>query len=121
MTPEQKKQLDRMILMQRLKIIVPSVAVVLVIFGIITWMTAARTDRIDTTVEQHTVAGQVVGTARLTGRRGGFQIHVKLDDGKEVEAISALPQPPYPGEEVELSAATHASGKVTYKVVRLKD
>lgn len=118
MTPEHKKQLDRMILMQRLKIIVPSIAAVAIVFAAITWISAIGTGKVDPAVEQHTVAGHVVGMARLTGRRGRFQVHVKLDGGREVDAVSALPQPPYPGEEVELSAATHESGKVTYNVVR---
>jgi hypothetical protein len=119
MTPGQKKQLDRIILMHRLKIIVPSIAVAAVMFGTIAWIMTAQTARIDATLEHHKVAGHVVGAARLTGRRGGFKVHVKLDDGREVDAMSGVPQPPYAGEAVELDAATHASGRVTYSVVRL--
>jgi hypothetical protein len=119
MTPEQKKKLDRMVLLNRLKIIVPSIAVVVIMFGIIVWMAAMRNARVDATVERHVVAGHIVGTARLTGRRGGYQVHVRLDDGQEVDAVSALQQPPYPGEAVELNAAIHASGRVTYNIVRL--
>jgi hypothetical protein len=119
MTPEQKKQLDRAILMQRLKVIIPSVIVVALVFGGYAWVTAEKVARVDRTVESYTVAGHVAGAARLTGRRGAYRLHVRLDGGGEVEAVSALPQPPHDGEAVELRVATHASGRVTYQVVRL--
>lgn len=119
MTPEQKKQLDRIILVSRLKVFVPMVATAAIVLGAVVWMTAAKISRTDATLERHPVAGQVAGVARLAGRRGGFQVHVKLDKGGEVDAVSALAQPPYNGEAVELDAATHASGRITYKVVRL--
>lgn len=121
MTPDQKRQLDRMIRMQRLKVVVPLVAAAVIVCGAIVWMTAARTARLDATVERHAVTGHVLGKAVLTGRRGGFQVHVRLDDGHEVDAVSQMRQPPYPGEAIELAASTHASGRVTYQVVRLKN
>ena len=48
-------------------------------------------------------------------------IHVHLDDGRDVEAFShfrvALPN----GAHVVVAEARHASGRVTYDVVRLVD
>lgn len=119
MTPEQKRKLERMIWTQRLKVLVPSVLVVALVFGGFAWMTARQAARVDRTVESHLVAGEVVGTPRITGRRGGFLVHVRLGDGKEVDALSALSTPPVAGESIELRAAAHKSGRVTYSVVRL--
>lgn len=119
MTPEQARQLERMIWKQRLKVLLPSVAAVLLVFGAFAWITAEKAERVDRTLKSRLVAGKVVGGARLTGRRGGFLVHVRLNDGSEVDALSALPQPPVDGEAVELRASAHASGRVTYQVVRL--
>lgn len=121
MTPEQKRKLERMIWMQRLKVLVPSVALVLLLGGVYVWVMAEKFSQVDVTTRTHLVAGTVTETPRLTGRRGGFLVHVRLPDGEEVDAASRLPQPPHAGEHVELRAASHKSGRVTYALVRLVD
>lgn len=121
MTPEQKRRLDRMVWMQRLKILVPSVAVVLILGGAYVWVLAEKIGRVDAVTETHLVAGTVAGTPRLAGRSGAFRVHVRLRDGSEVDADSRLPQPPHDGERVELRASGHKSGRVTYALVRLVD
>jgi hypothetical protein len=121
LTPEQKRKLERMIWMQRLKVLVPSVAVVLVLGGVYVWVMAEKIAQVDAVTDTHTVSGMVEGMPRLTGRRGAFQFHVRLQDGSEVDVASRLPQPPHDGERVELRASDHKSGRVTYAVLRLVD
>lgn len=121
MTPEQKRKLERMIWMQRLKVLVPSVAVVLVLGGVYAWVMAEKIARVDAVTQTHVVAGTVEGTPRITGRRGAFQVHVRLQDGNEVDVSSRLPQPPHNGEHVELRASDHESGRITYALMRLVD
>lgn len=121
MTPEQKRRLDMLIWSQRLKVLVPSVIVVLLLLGGFAWMSIWRSNRVDRIVENHIVVGKVTGIARLAGRRSKLVIHVHLADGNDADATTYLVEPPAAGKDVELRAATHASGQVTYSLVRLID
>lgn len=121
MTPEKARKLQRLIWMQRLKLWGPLVAIVLAVFGGFVWATAEKAARVDPTVEIHMVGGEVMRASRVPGRGGGFRVHVRLEGGKEVDALSRLPRPPYAGEPVKLRAAAHESGRVTYTVARLPE
>jgi len=48
-------------------------------------------------------------------------IYVHLDDGRDVEAFSHFRVAPPNGAHVVVAEARHASGRVTYDVVRLFD
>lgn len=120
MTPEQIRQLNRMILRQRLWRWGPVVLAGIAIFGAYTWLTAEKLARIDQVVESHQVEGEVTAAARLTGRKGGFMVHVRLPGGEEVDAYSQLVEPLHAGERVALRAISHASGRTTYDVMKVE-
>lgn len=119
MTPEQARRLNRIVWLDRLRRLGPAVLGLLLLAGGFAFLTGERLSRVDRTLEAHTVGGEVVAAVRMAGRQGGFQVHARLDDGREIDAASRLSQPPFPGERVEIRAASHSSGKVTYDVVRL--
>jgi hypothetical protein len=48
-------------------------------------------------------------------------VHVHLDDGREVDAFSALRLTPFAGTHVVINEALHASGKHTFDVVRFAE
>jgi hypothetical protein len=119
MTPEQARRLNRLIWQERLKRWGPTVLLGAVVMGAIFYLAGERIARLDPTVETHVVQGEVISTAQLYGRTGVFRVNAKLSDGHEVDATSRLPQPPYQGEQVQMRAAAHASGRTTYDIVRL--
>lgn len=119
MTPEQSRRLNRLIWQDRLKRLLPVAVIGVVLLGAMLYVGSLRIAAIDATLETHLIHGEVLGAARLAGRNGGFQVHARLDNGSEVDAVSTLPQPPYQGEEVEIRAAQHASGRTTYNIVKL--
>jgi hypothetical protein len=56
---------------------------------------------------------------KRTTSRGVTILHVHLDDGRDVDASSRLPQWPAPGTHVVIDESRHASGRVTWSVVRV--
>ena len=58
----------------------------------------------------------VVSAERSLSRKGGYVVHVKLDDGKQIDAVSLLAFMPAPGSHAEVKMARHQSGLVTYNV-----
>lgn len=48
----------------------------------------------------------------------GTVLDVKLDDGRDVDPFSSLGTLLLPGTHVDIAAATHASGKLTYDITR---
>ena len=70
----------------------------------------------------------VVPTSILTisVKRGGSGrnasiVHVHLDDGRDVDAFTTLRVVPPQGSHVVIAEARHASGRVTFDVMRVAD
>jgi hypothetical protein len=78
-----------------------------------------KLDRADPTVELTQVSGIVLEAHRAAGRAAVFIAHVRLDDGREIDADSVLPSPPAQHERVLLSQSRHASGKVSHHVLKM--
>lgn len=119
MTPEQARRLNRLIWADRLRRWGPTAIGLAALLLGMAYLMGEKLARIDTVVEAEVLHGRITDAARMAGRRGGFLVHARLDDGRDVEAISQLAQPPLEGEEAEIRAARHASGRVTYDVLRL--
>ncbi|MGD9866945.1 MAG: hypothetical protein AB7U38_02990 [Hyphomicrobiales bacterium] len=120
MTPEQTRQLNRMIRRQRLWKWGPVFAAAIAIFGGYSWLTAEKLARVDQVVETREMEGEVTDAARLTGRKGGFAVHVRLPGGEEVDAYSQLAEPLHAGEHVAIRSIAHASGRTTYNIVKVE-
>jgi hypothetical protein len=58
---------------------------------------------------------------KLGAARGAAVVHVHLDDGREVDAFSAMRLVPVAGTHVQISEARHASGRLTYDITGLAD
>jgi hypothetical protein len=119
MRAERERALTRLIWVQRLKTWGTAVGAAIAIFGAYVLLTYERTASIDTTIETATLDGTVVSAQRGLSRKGGFSVHVKLDDGTEIEAMSYLSFMPVPGAHAEVRRAKHQSGLITYDVARL--
>lgn len=116
MRAERERELTRLIWKERIKRSAIAVIVLAVVFGAYVFLTYERTTLIDKTVETAMLDGTVMSSDRSMSRKGGFTVHVKLDDGKEIEAVSLLAFMPLPGAHAEVRMARHQSGLVTYNL-----
>jgi hypothetical protein len=95
----------------------PILALVVALAGIVVFATDIQMQRADPTVDVKAHEATVLDTKR-TMARGAAVVHVHLDDGRDVDAISLFRVPPSPGAHVLVNEARHASGKYSYDVVR---
>lgn len=120
LSDEKARRLSALVWRERLKRWVP-VAIGLVLFaGAFTYYNMQQLARVDRTVDVQQHDGTV------TGHKGGNSptasiLYVHLDDGRDVEAFSTFRVAPANGSHVIVSEARHASGRLTYDVVRLFD
>ena len=116
MRADRERALTRLIWIERIKRSAIAVLAAGTIFGAYVFLTYERTTLIDQTVETAMLDGTVVSAERSLSRKGGYVVHVKLDDGKQIDAVSLLAFMPAPGAHAEVKMARHQSGLVTYNV-----
>lgn len=119
MRPDMARKLQRAIWMNRLKAYGPTVLFVMVCVIAGGFWFNSRLASGDPTVSVVQTAGTVQATTRVASRAAIYIVHVKLDDGKEVDADSTLAVIPVANERVALNQARHASGKTTYHVTHV--
>ncbi|MEZ5923584.1 MAG: hypothetical protein R3D57_04285 [Hyphomicrobiaceae bacterium] len=119
MRADRERALMRLVWVERIKRWGIAVAAAAIIFGAYVFLTYERTSLIDKTIETATLDGTVVSADRSLSRRGGFTVHVRLDDGQEVDAVSFLAFMPAPGAHAEVRMARHQSGLITYDVSKV--
>jgi hypothetical protein len=121
LSDEKSRQLAALLWRERLKRWLPVAAALVLFAGVYTYFNMTRLARVDQTVEVTQHDGRVTGHKGATGARGASILQVHLDDGRDVEAFSTFRIPPPNGAHVAVAEARHASGRVTYDVVRLFD
>ncbi len=119
MRPEMARELQRAIWRQRFKSYGPTVTLVLVCAVLGGYLFSFRLDRADPTMALTQLNGTIFEAHRVSGRAAVFVAHIRLDDGKDVNADSTLAAVLKPNERVLLSQARHASGKVSYHVLQV--
>ena len=120
LSDDKARRLSALLWRERLKRWLP-VAVGLVLFaGVYTYFNMHQLARVDQTVDVQQHDGHV--TDHKSGNSPVASIlYVHLDDGRDVEAFSHFRVAPPNGAHVVVAEARHASGRVTYDVVRLFD
>ncbi len=114
MNPDVKKRLDRLIFMQRLKIGLIALGIAIAVSALLIFVGYEQTINIDKVVSSTPVKGEIVSIIRGAGRKSGYILSVKLDDGRKVQAVSRLPRAPIAGERLVLKEAMHESGQKSY-------
>ena len=99
---------------------VPIMVLVAALAGFVIFATDIQMQHADPTVQVQVHDARVVD-AKRTMARSAAVVHVHLDDGREVEAISLFRVPPSHGAHVVVNEAVHASGRRTYDVVRFAE
>jgi hypothetical protein len=121
LSQEKARQLSRLVWRDRLLRALPIVAAVLFLAGGATFFFLKQIERADRTVDIKMHDGKVVTIKKMGASRGAAIVHVMLDDGRDVDAFSALRVVPIPGAHVHIAEARHASGKLTYDITGLTD
>lgn len=98
----------------------PIVVIALGLLGVVAFFMETQIDRADRTVDVQVHAGTVIDVKRGAAR-GVAIVHVRLDDGREVDAFSALRLTPQAGSHVVINEGHHASGHLTYDVARFAE
>jgi hypothetical protein len=121
LSEDKARQLSALVWRERLRRWLPVFAGIVVLaagFGIILSNQMARSDR---TVEVQERAGTVTDIKSGNNARGAAIVHVHLDDGRDVEAFSGFRVVPTKGTHVVVTEAKHASGRLTYDVIRVTE
>jgi hypothetical protein len=120
LSEDRVRQLSRLLWRERLWRWLQVGAAGLVVVGLLAFAFAWRLSHTDRTVAVQAHDATVLNMRR-TSSRGVAIFHVHLDDGRDVDAVSLLPLMPAPGTHVVVNEARHASGRLTWDVVRAGD
>lgn len=120
LSEDRARQLSRLVWRERLLRWLLLAAVGLALVGVLAFMFEWRTSHVDRTVEMRMHDATVLNV-RSTASRGVTVFHVHLDDGRDVDAASLFRLSAVPGTHVVVSESRHASGRLTWGVVRVAD
>lgn len=121
LSDEKARRLTALVWRERARRWVPVVALVLALGGAFTAYFVRQMDRADRTVDVQVHAAAVLDTTKLGTSPGAGKVHIHLDDGRDVEAFNTLRVLPAPGAHVVVNEARHASGKLTFDVMRIAE
>jgi hypothetical protein len=121
LSDEKARRLSSLIWRDRIRRWLPVVAGVLALAGVLGFVMANQMGRADRTVAVQEHDGTVISIKRANSARGASILAIHLDDGRDVEAFTALRVLPAAGSHVVIAEARHASGRSTYDVLRLAD
>jgi hypothetical protein len=120
LSDDKARRLTRLVWRECARTWLPFVAAGLVLVGMLVFMTEWQIGHADRTVNVQVHDATVLDVKRTTAR-GAAVVRVHLDDGRDVDALSALRLQSRAGAHVVVSEARHASGRLTYGVERLSD
>lgn len=120
MKAETRKRLDRLILLQRLKVGAVATGILLAITGLFVFIGLEEEAHIDKVTASRPVRGVITRTERRPERKTSYNLTVRLEDGREVTTIMVLKAHiPFKGDRVELNEIEHASGRLQHVVTGL--
>jgi hypothetical protein len=120
LSDEKVRRLSALVWRERARRWLLVLVAVLAVAGALTYVLSSHVERTDRTVDVRERDGTVV-SIKQGGSRGASIVRVHLEDGREVDAYSAIRVVPPKGSHVVIAEARHASGRLTYDVVRLVD
>jgi hypothetical protein len=117
LSDDKARRLTRLVWLERARLWLPMAAAAAVVLGAAMFLTETQIEHADRTVDVRVHDATVVEIKR-TAARGASVVHVHLDDGRDVDAVSLFRIAPTAGAHVVVNEARHASGKLSYDVVR---
>ena len=120
LSEEKARRLTALVWRERARRWLLALIVVLAVAGALTYVLSSQVQRADRTVDVRERGGTVV-SIKQGGSRGASIVRVHLDDGRDVDVYSTSRIVVPKGSHVIVTEARHASGRLTYDVVRLVD
>lgn len=117
LSDDKARRLTRLVWRERAWRWLPVAAGVLALLGAFTFLTETQIEHADRTVDVKVHDAHVIDIKRTVGR-GAAVVQVRLDDGREVDAVSLFRVAPLSGAHVIVNEEKHASGRMTYDIVR---
>lgn len=116
LSDEHARRLTRLMWWDRVRRWVPIAGAGAALLMAVAFVTETRIGHADRTVDVLVHRATVMDIKR-TGQ-GGAVVHVRLDDGRVVDAVSLFRIAPMAGSHVVVNEERHASGRLTFDVVR---
>jgi len=121
LSDEKARQLNALVWRERMRRIIPIVAVAVGAIALLTFFLVRQVEKADRTLDVQVRQATVVHVKKSGNGRAAAIVEVHLDDGRDVEAFSALRLDPPAGAHVVINEARHASGRMTYDIARLTE
>jgi hypothetical protein len=121
LSDDKSRRLTQLVWRERAQRWLPLMAAALVLLAMVAYFTELAVDRTDRTVDVQVRSGTVVSIRRGAAARGAALLQVHLEDGRDVDALSGLRLTPQAGAHVLVNEARHASGRITYDILRPAD
>jgi multidrug resistance efflux pump len=121
LSEEKARRLNALVWRERVKRWVPVTAVVVGAIALLTFFLVRQVEHADRTLDVRVHQATVVHVKKSGNGRAAAIVEVRLDDGRDVEALSVLRLDPMAGAHVIINEARHASGRMTYDIARLAE
>jgi hypothetical protein len=120
LSDDKARRLTRLVWHDRARTWLPVAAGVIVLTAAVFFLTETQIDHADRTVDVK-VHGATVMDIKRTAARGAAVVHVRLEDGRDVDAVSLFRVAPMTGSHVVVNEERHNSGRLTYDIVRFAE
>jgi hypothetical protein len=121
LSDEKARRLNTLVWRDRARRLAPVIAVVVFAIAVLTFFLVRQVEKADRTLDVQPHQATVVHIKKSGNGRAGAIIEVRLDDGRSVEAFSAMRVDPMTGAHVVVNEARHASGRLTYDIARVAE
>ena len=120
LSDDKARKLSRLVWRDRALRWLPVAAGALALLAAFLFLTETQIDHADRTVDVKVLGATVVDIKR-TAARGAAVVHVRLEDGRDVDAVSLFRVAPTAGSHVVVNEERHTSGRLTYDIVRFAE
>ena len=120
LSDDKARRLTQLVWRDRARRWLPIAAAAGVLLAALAFLTESSIDRSDRTVDVQVHKATVVDIKR-TAARGAAVVNVLLDDGRTVDAVSLFRVAPSAGAHVIVNEERHASGRLSFDVVRFAE
>jgi hypothetical protein len=121
LSEDKARQLNALVWRDRARRVAPVIAVAVGATALLTFFLVRQVEKADSTLDVKTHQATVVHIKKSGNGRAAAIVEVRLDDGRDVEAFSALRVDPATGAHVVVNEARHASGRMTYDIARMAE
>jgi len=121
LSDDKARRLNALVWRDRARRVLPLAAAAVAVVAVLTFFLVRQVERADKTMDVQLRQATVVHIKKSGNGRAAAIVEIRLDDGREAEAFSALRIDPQVGTHVVVSEARHASGRLTYDIARVAE